>query len=377
MDKSNVEIKEVKSGGDLSKFIKLPWKIYKNDKNWVPPLLIERKEFLDPKRNPFFKHSDVKLYLAYRDRVAVGRIAAIINHAHNEFHEDKVAFFGLFESIDDYIVAYGLLDKAKEFAKENGMEVLRGPANFSTNDEVGLLVDGFSAPPVVMMTYNPKYYMALFDKFGLKKSQDLYAYLLPTDVKVPSRILSASDLIRKRYNVTLKTLNMKDFTNEVARIKQIYNDAWMKNWGFIPMTDDEFAHMAKQMKQIVEPDLVFIAYSGDEPIGFSLTLPNINEILIKLNGRLLPTGIFKLLYFSYVKKIIKGVRVITMGLTQKFQKKGIDNLFHIENIRIAHQKGYKWGELSWVLEDNIMMNRVAELLKAKLYKKYRIYDMEI
>ena len=377
MQNSKVDIREVQSRSEINKFIKFPWKIYQNDKHWVPPLIIERKEFLDPKKNPFFDHSEVKLFLAYKDGATVGRIAGIVNHNHNSFHGEKTGFFGLFESIDDYIAAYGLFDKAKEFLKSKGMTIMRGPANFSTNDEVGFLAEGFDAPPQIMMTYNPKYYLALAEKFGFKKTKDLFAYYLSTSHTLPEKVVKLIDQIKNRHKVTLRTLDMKNFKEEVAIIKNIYNDAWSKNWGFIPMTDEEFDHMAKQMKQIVDPDLVFLAFIDGEPAGFSLTLPNINEILIKLNGKLFPTGLLKLLYYSYYKKIVKSVRVITMGMVLKHQRKGIDNLFHIENLRVAREKGYRWGELSWVLEDNVMMNRVAELVNAKVYKKYRIYEMEI
>ena len=377
MDDSKTEIREVKSSSDRNKFIKLPWKIYKNDKNWVPPLIIERKEFLNPKKNPFFNHAMVKLFLAYKNGVPVGRIAGIVNHAHNSFHGEKIGFFGLFECIDDYVVASSLFDKAKEFVREAGMATFRGPVNFSTNDEVGLLTEGFDSPPVIMMTYNPRYYMNLFEKYGLKKAKDLFAYSMPTSTIFPERIINLAEQIKRRDNVTIRTLDIKNFAREVSLIKNIYNDAWSKNWGFIPMNDEEFDHLAKQLKQIVDPELVFFAFVNGEPAGFSLTLPNVNEILIKLNGRLLPTGIFKLLYYSYFKKIIKTVRVITMGVVKKYQRKGLDNLFHIENTRVSREKGYKIGELSWVLEDNTMMNRVAELVKAKVYKKYRIYEVEI
>lgn len=376
MSTPNIQITEI--GQDkIVEFIKVPFLIYKNDPCWVPPLTIERRDFLNPKKNPFFRHADVKFFIAYKDGKPVGRIASIINHNHNEFHNEKTGFFGFFESIDDYIVAYGLLQKAREHVKDAGMNLLRGPASFSTNDEVGLLTEGFYTPPVVMMTHNPQYYAGLFEKFGLKKAKDLYAYYFDGKLVPWDRVNRLSEQVKRRSGAYIRPVNFKKFDEEVALIKNIYNSAWEKNWGFVPLDDLEFDYMAKQLKQIADPDLVLLAYIDDEPAGFSLALPNINEILIKMNGSLLPSGIFKLLYYSYIKKIVKGVRVIIMGVVDRYRKKGLETLLWLETYKTGTAKGYSWAELSWVLEDNVMMNRVAEGIGAKVYKRYRMYEMEI
>jgi len=377
MNDSKVRIKEIKGSYSLSKFIKFPYKIYANDKAWVPPLMVERKEFLNPNKNPFFKHAEVRYFMAYKDGEPVGRIASIINHNHNSFHDEKTAFFGLFECIDDPIVAYGLFDKAKEIAKLHGMDKLRGPVNFSTNDEAGLLIEGFFTPPAIMMTYNPTYYPALLEKFGLKKIKDLYAYYMERSRGIPERMRSAIERIKQRYRVQVRPFNPKKFDEELIHLKTIYNSILEKNWGFIPITDDEFSHMAVQLKQIYDPDLIFLAFINGKPVGFSLSLPNFNEILIKLNGKLLPTGLFKLLYYTKFKRTIRGLRVIIMGVIPEYQKRGIDNIFYDETFKTGLKKGYRWAELSWILEDNDMMNKAAKLLNAKLYKKYRIYEMDV
>ncbi len=377
MKNSSIRIVEVKSSFALNKFIKFPYSFYKNDKAWVPPLLIERKEFFDEERNPFFKHAEVKYFLAYKERKLAGRIAAIINHNHNSFHNEKCGFFGHFECIDDEFVAYGLLDKARQFVKDAGMNWLRGPVNFSTNDETGLLIKGHFHPPSIMMTYNPQYYEKLFEKFGLKKKKDLFAYYFEGARGMPARMVSLIEKIKQRFRIYVRPFNAKNFEIEIAYIKDLYNKVWEKLWGFVPMTNEEFDFMARQLRQIYDPDLIFLAFVDSKPVGFSLALPNINEVLVKLNGRLFPTGLFKLLYYTKIKKIIRGLRVITMGIIPEYQKRGIDNIFYNETFKAGTKKGYRWAELSWVLEDNEMMNRAANMINAKLYKKYRIYEMDV
>lgn len=360
---------------EIGEFIKFEWQIYTNDVNWVPHLLMERKEFFDPKKNPFFEHANVAYFMAYRDGKAVGRIAGIVNHLHNEFHQDKTGFFGLFECRNDPEAAAALFREAEKFVRQHGMTVLRGPVNFSTNDECGLLVEGFDRPPMIMMTYNPEYYISLFEQNGLVKSKDLIAYRLETPSAIPERLQRGVDLILKRHAFTVRTFNKKDFDNEVRRVKKIYNAAWEKNWGFIPMTDAEFDHMGKQMKQILDPDFLFIAEHQGEPIGFSLAIPNINDALIKIrNGRLLPFGLVKLLWHS---RNVRTVRVITLGIVPQHRQSGLDTVFYYKTFETAMRKGVQWGELSWILEDNIAISRPLERMGAFVYKRYRLYEKAV
>ena len=374
-NKVSIQPWEIKS--NLTEFIKFPWQVYKDDPNWVPPLLVERKEFFDKKKNPFFKHADVIFYLAKRNGKTVGRIAGIVNYKHIETHQEKTGFFGCFECVQDYAVAKLLLDTVREWLKSKGMEIMRGPANFSSNEEWGFLTEGFDSPPVIMMTYNPPYYLEFMESYGMVKAKDLYAYYIDKNRLPPERVNKMAELIKKRENVTIRTINMKDFVGEVARIKQIYNAAWSKNWGFVPMTDEEFNHMAKSLKQVIDPHLVFIAEVNGRPAGFSLALPDVNQALIKLNGRLFPVGILKLLWHTKIKNKIDGVRIITMGVVHEFQKRGIDTVFYVATFDVGIKRGYTWAEMSWVLEDNVMMNRVLDLLGATLYKKYRLYEIPI
>lgn len=373
----SVTIKEL-NFKQLDKFISFQWKIYADDPNWVPPLRIERKEFLDPGKNPVFGHLDIAFYMAFDGKgEEVGRIAAIVNKNHNTFHEDKVGFFGLFECIHDQKTAAALFDQAFQFLKNKGCDTMRGPVNLSTNDDCGLLVEGLNEPAQIMMTYNPEYYIQLFENYGFVKSKDLLAYKIDVPDTPPERLKRGAELIQKRGGFTIRTINVKDFKNEVKRIKAIYNSAWERNWGFIPMTDAEFDHLGTQMKQILDPDFLFIAEHNGVPVGFSLTIPNINEALITIrDGKLLPFGLIKLLWHTRPGKL-QSVRVITLGITPEHRNSGMDTIFYYRSFEAAIRKKIKWAEMSWILEDNIPMNRPLINMGAHVYKRYRIYDKKI
>jgi len=372
-----MEILEVESSSDLTSFIKLPFALFRGDPHWVPPLISERRGFLNQKTNPFFRAAKARFFLARRQGRYVGRIATCINFNHNEFHQDKTGFFGFFDCIDDYSVAELLFKVAMIKVKAEGMEQMIGPANFSTNHEVGLLIEGFDSPPMVMMPYNKTYYPQFAERFGLRKVKDLIAFRIFAGSEFDPRMIRMAEHIRSRNAVHLRNLEMKDFDAEIERINEIYNSAWAKNWGFVPMSRDEFRHMAKEMKPIVDPDIVYIAEVNGQPVGFSLTLPNINQALKYLNGRLFPLGLFKLLWHTKIKNKIDSARVITLGIIPEYQKRGLDTLFYLDTIRTAAGKGYKWGELSWILEDNFPMVRAGELMGAEVYKKYRMYGMQV
>ncbi|MDE3057517.1 MAG: GNAT family N-acetyltransferase [Bacteroidota bacterium] len=371
---STVTIRPVRTSADEMKFIKFLWKIYKDDPQWVPPLVMDRKKLIDKKKNPFYRHSAMELFLAERDGEVVGRIGAIVNDNHNKEHEDKVGFFGFYESVNDQEVADVLFNAAKEFLRAKGMTQMRGPADPSVNDEYGLLVDAFDKSPVVLMTYNPPYYAPLFENYGLKKLKDLYAYLLSQDTVYSERLMRFNEVVKQREGLTFRSLNMKDFKGEVDRIKQIYNSAWSHNWGAVPMTDAEFDALAKDLKPIVVPELVIMAEAKGRPIGFALSLPDINIALkYNKNGGLL-TGLWHL-YTK--KKEINLVRIIVLGVVPEHQRSGAAGVLFYETAARAKKLGYQYGEASWVLEDNVMMNRAAEMMNATRYKTYRLYEMNI
>jgi GNAT superfamily N-acetyltransferase len=359
-----------------NQFIKLPWAIYKNDPYWVPPLISDEKKMFDRNYHPFYKHAEVELFLALdEDNKPVGRIAAIVNHNHIKEHKEKAGFFGFFESINSPEACNALLNKAKEFLRKHGMQKMRGPASFSPNEQWGLLIEGFDSSPTIMMPYNPQYYTELLTREGLIKCKDLYAYYVDESIiKVSDKMIRIAERIISRENVIIRNIDMKKFREELNIIKEIYNKAWQYNWGAIPMTDDEMEHMAHELKPIVDPDLLFIAMVDGKPAGFSMALPDYYQALKKINGRLYPFGILKLLWYTKIKKIDMA-RQLTMGVVPEYQKRGIDTYFYTETIKRAFSKGYLKAELSWILEDNFQMNQILDSLGARIYKKYRLYDI--
>lgn len=372
---NDVNISIVQSKKDLMRFIKFQWEIYKDYPYWVPPLLMDRKKLLDKGKNPFYKHAETELYLAERNGKLVGRIAAIKNDLHNKYHNDKVGFFGFFECINDQQVANVLFDTAKAWLKGKGLTEMRGPANPSSNDEYGMLIEGFDDEPRLLMTYNPTYYLTLCDNYGFKKAKDLYAYKLESDKVLSSEKLKrVAEIARQRSRIKISQLNMKNFKSELDKVKFVYNKAWAPNYGFIPMTDEEIDWMANDLKPLVEPSLVLFGEIDNQLIGFALVMLDYNFIFKKMNGKLFPFGFIKLLT---QKKKIPWSRIITLGVIPEFQKKGLDAVFYWEIVNRARKIGILLGEASWILEDNEMMNRGAQVMNSELYKKYRIYEISI
>ena len=374
---SAVDVVEVESRAQLKKFITFPNYLYRDDPNYVTPLISERLEFFDQKNNPFYRSATVKLYLAYKDGVLAGRVATCINYRHNDIHLEKIGFFGFFDTINDYEVAQRLLKVAMIRMKQAGMEKMRGPMNFSTNHEVGFLVEGFDSPPMVMMPYNAPYQPRLVEQFGMKKEMDLLAAKMTKETPVSPRIQRVVDKMQSRSNITLRNLRMSDFDNEVNTIREIYNQAWEANWGFVPMDEAEFKYTAKNLKQIVDPDLVFIAEHEGKPIAFLLALPDINQALIRLNGKLLPFGVLKLLWHTKIRSKIDSLRMITMGVIPAFQKRAVDSMLYIATYNAGVAKGYTWAEFSWMLETNELVIRATAEMGAEMYKRYRIYQLPL
>ena len=370
---SDIRIERVASKKDLRKFIKFPWKVYKGDNNWVPPLILDMKEKLDKKKDPFFEHAEMELFLAFKDGEISGRIAAVLDESHNRTHDEKIVFFGLYESFNDFDIAKILLDEVKKWGKAKGMDVLRGPMNLSMNDECAFLLEGFDSPPVVMMTYNPRYYLDLMEKYGLVKAKDLYAFFMSKDHETEQRVDKVVEKARKSTSVTFRRIDLKKIKQEVEKIKYVYNQSWEKNWGFVPWTDNEMEHMAKKLKQMADPSLIILAEDKGQPVGFAFGLPNYNEILIKMNGRLLPLGFFKLLLN---KKKIEGMRGVVFGILPDYRMSGLSYILYSEFEKSGLEAGYKWGETSWQLEDNHAINHFVASIGGKVYKKYRIFEQK-
>jgi GNAT superfamily N-acetyltransferase len=376
----SIQTRPSRTRQDEREFLELPYRLYKGNAHWVAPLRIAQKDILNTRRHPFYKTSDVEKFIVSRNGRVVGRVMAIVNRAYNDFHHDRSGFFGFFESENDPGAVRSLLNAAREWLRGRGAESIVGPVNPSTNYECGLLVDGFDLDPMVMMTYNHPYYATLLEEYGMKKAMDLYAYeIAESYFNHSNKLQRVADRLRKKDGISIRTVNLKDFSNEVVKLRKVYNDAWSRNWGFVPFSEEEFNHMAKDLKQIVDSRVVMIAERKKEdgsttPIGFFLAVPDVNQALKRINGRLLPFGIIKLLWHS---RKISSIRIITMGAIQEYQPRGIGSIFLDEIYRRAPAAGYPTGEMGWVLENNVMMNRAADLIGGRLSKVYRIYTMPV
>jgi hypothetical protein len=371
----NIEIREVHDSAGKKQFINCQWDFYKGDKNWVPPIKMDRHKLLDVKKNPFYRHSEIQLFLAYSDGKIVGRIAAITNDNHNKIHNDKVGFFGFFECVDNQDVANALFAASEKWLKDRGMEDIRGPLNPSTNDESGLLVDAFDQPAVILMTYNPPYYPKLIENYGFKKEKDLLAYILRHESYASEKLTRMQKIVRDRKGITVRSINFKDkvqFKKDVKIVKDIYNAAWQPNWGFVKMTDEEFDFLANDLKTIAEPRLTLIAEIKGKPAGFALSLPDINQSLIYNRGGGILGAIWCLLT---KKKKIDTTRIIVLGVLPEYQSTGVDAVLYYEIGETAFELNMPKGEASWILEDNEMMRRGLETtMKGEVYKTYRIYQ---
>ncbi len=355
-------------------FIKFPWRIYKNDPAWVPPLIIERKEFLDRKKHPFYLHGDAQLFLARRNGEVVGRIMASDDPNYNALHEANVGCFGLFECIDDREVAAALFSAADDWLRKKGRTEVMGPIDYSTNYVCALLIDGFQYPPTLLTSHNPPYYAGLIESCGFTKAKDWYAWWF-SEFPEPAERLRKIALARSRkQGVTIRPINLKKVPEESQRIRTIYNQAWEKNWGFVPFTGPEIEHMAKEMKPLIVPQALLLAEAGGEPVGFVIGVPDINVAFRHINGRLfwfgLPIGLLKLLYYRL--KIRTG-RLVALGVVAKYRRAGVAETLVLQLMDEAFKRGFT-GELSMTLEDNIMVNRFIEAMGARRYKTFRIYQ---
>lgn len=367
-------IKEIKSPKGIKQFVKFPWFIYHNDPNWVPPLIKDKMDFFNPDKNPYFQHSRILLIMVFRDGKPVGRLSIHENIPHVQRHGEKIGFFGFFECIDDFSVTKKMFDYGKQWLYDMGYAKMRGPANFSINGEYSLLVKGFDSPPVVMMTYNPSYYVNLIERYGFKKSQDMYAYQMNFQKGLPEDVLRrAADVEKSHKNFTVRKMKKNKLEEEVKIVHRIYTEAWDENWGAVPPTQEEIMKLADELKMILDEDIAFVGELNGEPVGFSLSIPDANQALIKANGRLFPIGLIKILW---EKRKINGIRVLVMGVLSQFRHQGFDTVFYKRTYEEGRKKGYLSAEASMINESNVSMKRVLERLGARIYKTYRMYDLE-
>jgi len=375
----SLTLRQIHTQQEKKAFVELLWDTYKDDPNWVPPLMMDRMKLIDEKKNPFYHHAKTAWFLAERDGKRVGRIAAIINENHNIIHQEKAGHFGFFECENNLETATALFTAAEKFLKDQGMKTCYGPANPSINDEYGLLVEGFNRPPVMLMTYNPSYYETLITRCGYSKAKDLYAWLLSQTTSRTPKLERVVKALQVRNQIQVRPFNKKNFDQEVELIKKIYNRSWERNWGFVPFTNEEMDFLAKDLKQIYDSELVLFAEHKGEVVGFALSLPDINQAFhagpkIPKGLLNLPIGLWNLLT---KKKKIDTVRILVLGVLPEHRGRGIDALLYWETMERALKKGYMYGEASWVLEDNVQMNRAAEMMHGERYKTYRIYSKSL
>jgi GNAT superfamily N-acetyltransferase len=363
---------QVTSRKQLDDFIRMPFRLYQHDDRWVPPLVSAEHKMMDPKRNPFYQHSEAAHYLIERDGKLVGRISAIDNRLHNETQKEKTGFWGYFETENDPEIANALFGAAAEWLKKRGLTRMLGPANPSLNDPCGMLVDGFEWSPFVLMTYNPRYYPNLVTKAGFTKAMDLLAYILPHQELDRVRIDRIAEIIRNRTKATIRSVNLSKLESELRIITDIYNDAWQSNWGFCPMTEAEVRFTAEDLKSILLPEFAYIAEINGKPVGFAFALPDINRTLKKCKGSLLPFGWFHFLKFRLRK--IPVIRIVALGVRKELHASGLGTLLYQQFFTEGLARGYTAAECSWILETNTLMNRPLVQMGAKPYKRYRLYE---
>lgn len=352
-------------------FHALSWRVYRDDPYWVPPPAGAEEKLLDAVRNPFFRHAERACWLARRGSEVVGRIAAILDHTHNQVHGESTAFFGFFEFLPDLDAAATLFNAARGWAIERGCRVLRGPFNPSINHECGLLVDGFGASPCILMSYNPQYYPEFYDRLGLSKARDLYAYWFSEDAVLPEKTARAAEWVRRQAGLTVRPLDLRRLDAEIARARAVFDRAWRNNWGFVPMTDEEWSFLAREFRPLLVPELVLIAEAQGEPVGLLLALPDVNPLLLGLRKWWWPLVYIRLALGAWRPAVM---RMALLGLVPECQNLGVAAVLYQELYRNGKRLGYQGAEFSWVLEDNHLANRAAVAMGAKRYRTYRLYE---
>lgn len=360
---------------EKKEFIKFPYSHYSQDTYWVPPLYMEQKKLLNTEKNPFYQNAEIKLFLAYHDDEPAGRIAAIIDHRYNDYHNTKTGFFGFFECIDRQQTANLLFKVAEDWLRDKGMKDVLGPANPGMMDEIGVLVEGFDKYPVILMPYNKNYYDSLIKGSGFNKEIDLLTFDVNQENVNRERINRAMDIVKKRIpGIKIRKIRLKKIQDEIKIVQKIFNAAWNKNWGFIPLSEAEFEYLAKDLKTILDDNFAHIAEIDGEPVAFSIAIPDYNQIFKDMNGRLFPFGIFKILLN---KRKINKIRTALMGVLPEHQGKGIDALLHRETIEYGRENNYFSSEIGWILENNTEMKRVAEKIGGDQEKTYRMYSKKL
>jgi GNAT superfamily N-acetyltransferase len=368
-----LEIRPVASKRDLTTFIKLPWRLYRNELTWVPPLVFERRQFLDRQKNPWFEHGEAEYFLAWRDGEAVGRITAQVDRIFNQFQDNTWGLFGFFECEDDPETAKALLDAAEAWLRARGRDRMVGPMDFTMNDECGVLVDGFERPPIILTNWTHRYYPALLEGAGMAKAMDTLMWELEIAGrdKVNPAIWTVAERVESKHGIVVRPMRKKDIHAEIDRFLEVYNAAWEKNWGFSPLTEKEVRHYAKTLKPLLDEHWAFIAEKDGETVGAALSLPDYNQVLKHLNGRLLPFGWLKFLWY---RRKIDRVRVFALGVKREYQHTGVAARFYELHFDSAEITPQTYGEMGWILESNTSMNRAMEGMGGTVVRRYRLYE---
>jgi len=373
----SIDVRPVSSRRDLMRFIKLPWRLYRDQPNWVPPLISERKRHLDRARNPFFEHAEAEYFLAWRDEKPVGRICAHVDHRLNEVQGNAWGLFGFFECEQDDEVAAALLGTAEAWLRERGRDRMVGPFDFSTNHECGVLVEGHDKRPQILEFWHHPYYGPLIEGQGFSKAMDLLKWeLFIGDARKRTLpvIYELAEKLEPEHGIRLRHMRKRDFEDEVRRFMDIYNSAWEKNWAFVPLTDTELRAYAKELKPILDENWAMVAEKDGETVGAALTLPDYNQVLAKVNGRLLPFGWVKALI---ARRKIDAVRVFALGVKPEYQHTGVAAAFYVEHYEMAEKTPQSGGEMGWILEANVAMNKAMEAMGGEIVKRYRLYEKEL
>jgi hypothetical protein len=366
-----------RSSRNILRFLKVSYGIYEADPHWVAPLLMDlKKVFTD--ENPLFEHARMELWVARRDGRDVGRIAGIVDDHYNQTAKEPAAFFGFYESIEDPEICRRLFETVLDWARQQKLKILQGPMNPTTNDECGLLIEGFDSAPVFMMTYNPRYYPALMEGAGFRKAKDLLAFHIDLATLPMDRLSRIAAKVKERSpELVFRPVLKKTLAQDIMKVKEVYNAAWGENWGFVPMTDPEVDFMAQRLKPLLMEGLIWLVEAGTEPVGFLLALPDYNVAIQPLRGRLLTPKLFGFLPYVLGWKCPPRTRVLTLGVKDKYRSKGLESVMLIEGLRVGMEAGVRESEASWILEDNLMMCRVLEAIGGRVYKRYRIYERAV
>ena len=368
-----LDVRPVASKRDLTTFIKLPWQLYRNEPNWVPPLISERRQFLDRRKNPWFEHGEAEYFLAWRDGRAVGRITAQVDRILNEFQDNTWGLFGFFECEDDPEAAAALLSAAERWLRARGRDRMVGPMDFTMNDECGVLVDGYERPPIILTNWTHRYYPALLEGAGMAKAMDTLMWELRIQgrEKVHPAIWRMAEQVESKHGITVRPMRKKDMQAEINRFLEVYNAAWERNWGFSPLTEREVRHYAKTLKPLLDEHWAFIAEKDGETVGAALSLPDYNQVLKRMNGRLLPIGWAK---FLWNRRKIDRVRVFALGVRREWQHAGVAARFYELHFDSAEITPQTYGEMGWILESNKSMNRAMEGMGGTVVRRYRLYE---